>query len=189
MILMWYNTQTYFRKIILWKWWSHWQFIFNFSRDVCWIVNFKIWHSYAKTNWEVLPLMIVSHRTIGISRDRVKTVLWSCSDTSDHTKPAVLEQSSENLERASDSRFSVRSRVTNQALDQQTFQELSTIKVFHNYIQKQILLSNPNKDFSFSYKQPWSHEMQKSEICNPMKVNEMKWSLEIRNWWMLKIWN
>lgn len=56
-------------------------------------------------------------------------------------------------------------------IDQQTFQELSTIKFFYNYIQKQILLSNPIKDFSFLINNNLQ-EMQKNEIRNLMKWND-----------------
>lgn len=155
MILMWYNAQTYFRKIILWKWWSHRHFIFNFSHDVCWIVNFKIWHSCAKAYWEVLPPVIVSHRTIGISRDRVKTLLWSSIE--DHGFHAVIQatiqsqQSSSKLRKVTSGRAIRGSLARDQSsfyTDQQTFEEFSNIKFFYNCIQKQILLSNPIKDFS-----------------------------------------
>ena len=134
MILMWYNTQTYFRKIILRKWWSQRQFIFNFSRDVCWIVNFKIWHSCAEASWEVLPPMIVSHITIGISRDRVKTLLWSSNE--DHGLHAVIQaiiqsqQSSSKLRKITSGLAIRGSLARNQSsfhTDQQTFQELSLL--------------------------------------------------------------
>lgn len=181
MILMWYNTQTYFRKIILQKWWSQRQFIFNFSRDVCWIVNFKdltfmcgsllrSFATYDRQSQNDRNLTRYGKNTPVI----IKWRSWaSCIDTSDHKKPAVLEQASEKTS----GRAIRRSLGRNQSsfhTDQQTFQELSLLNFFHNYIQKQILLSNPIKDFSFSCKQPWSDEMQKSEICN--LANEGQWN-------------
>lgn len=131
--------------------------------------------------------MIVSHRTIGISRDTVKTLLWSSNE--DHELHALIQaiiqsqQSSSKLRKITSGLAIRGSLARNQSsfhTDQQTFQELSLLNFFQNYIQKQILLSNPIRDFSFSYKQPWSDEMQKSEICN--LANEGQWNeMIIRN--------